>query len=261
MKQKRKKVQKKSDIQKLLRKPTIPSLAILGILCLLIGSILLSQTPKAHAPKKISHKPQPTPTQIPIPTINPQLQGTFKTYSNNLYQFSITYPALGENEEGNLITCGSNIQQATFLTHDNDDNAIVVPQITLDSFYVITLFPWGGELQDYITHFDPNAREDTPYTYTLMPHVDESVLFQKPNDTFSYFKNTLALYKKGNLIFKLDTTTGSGCQMLFDPRDYNQTVIKPMTTLGFSLLFSQYRNWNMAESISFSGSAIKTPTE
>ena len=257
----KKKNKKEKKLKKSIRIP-LRSFVFLGILFIGIGFALLAKQPHPTTPVKQNKlHPTPTPTLIPLPTINPLLQGTFKTYTNDLYQFSVTYPALGENENGNLITCGSNIQQATFVTHDTDGNTIVVPQITIDSFYTITAYPWGGELQDYINHFEPNSQENTSYVYTLLPHVDESVFFQKPSSPSSYFGHTLTLLKKGNLIFKVDTTTGKGCQMLFDPRDYNQNALKPLTSLSESLLFSQYRNWNESTSISFTGSALKNPTE
>lgn len=200
------------------------------------------KTTPTHISKKMIFS-----TPAPTPTPDMSLQNTFRTYTNMLYGFSITYPALGENSSGALISCGNSIVETT-TTH----NLAVFPTIYLDSFYKITIIPWGAELGDFISQHILKTQEYSTILRNNYPGVDESALFYATKPNIGYFADTIALLKKGNLIFQLDVhkSQGLGCQMLFDPRGYNNKSLITNPSL-VPLLFHQYQSWNEATSIHF----------
>lgn len=232
--------------------------ASIGLLfCIVfIGIILFLKS--YHSAKRtiiIKTNPTATPTSIPTPTIDFSQQNIMKTYTSNLYGFSVIYPSLGEDTKGNIISCGDDIEELVTINKDLKSNAISLPTIHIDSFYEITLHPWGSQLEDYLIQQNIILQNGFSLEWIHAANVDEAVIIHTTGNSLNNTPAILALYKKGNLIYQLEKTHGynSGCQMLFDPRNYNETSIAPnQSELFKSLLFDQYKNWNEATSIQFS---------
>lgn len=260
-------------------KPTIPPPFIMVGFLVFFGLVICtgfflfyeSYTHTYHHAKTIVKsqiKIKVNTTPNPTPPIDMALQNSFKTYSNTLYGFSVTYPALGESSSSSLTTCGNNIEETTIKNNDE-----IEPTIYIDSLYTIILHPWGGQLADYIQRQDSQAQKHLTIVKSSYPNVDETVFFYTlPQELYTgYFANTLALFKKGNLIFQLDIhkSKGLGCQALFDPRTYNEIpLINPQSFPNKQnlqtfqiVLYNQYKYWNEATSIHFGSTQPKPKTE
>ena len=256
---KKKRIQQESSYA-----PTILALLIFLMLVIFTISIFIS-LPKHMQPKiKAVNRPTPTPTSTPRPPVHLSLANTWKTYQNNEYGFTITYPALGMSSQGSLIDCGNGIEDFTKTDNLNDK---IIPTIQLDNLLTLTLHPWGSELKDYVLAKDPNAYAKYSIIHTNIAHADEVMFFLiTPSATGSatgYFADTLALYKKQNIIFQMQEAPAPqlGCQMIFDPRDENLTQVFPKQLSQKNeqfqtLLYNQYKSWNEAQSMQF-GNVIK----
>lgn len=185
----------------------------------------------------------------PTPTIDMSLVNTYKTYTSMLYGFTVSYPALGEDMHGNITPCGSAIEELVL-----NQNITSIPKIHIDSLFQITIHPWGSQLHDYLIEKDQSLASTTPYLWIGKVNVDEAIIFTARN-TQGYFKDVLALYKKGNLIYQIEKPQDytAGCQMIIDPRDGNQTSLaKSQSDVFQTMLLPQYQQWNEATSIEFS---------
>lgn len=255
---------KKRAEQDIIYTPTILALLIFLMLIIFAISIFISLPKHVHTKIKTVNRPIPTPTSTPTPPVHLSLVNTWKTYQNNEYGFTITYPALGLNKQGSLIDCGNGIEDFIKTYNLNDK---IVPTIQLDNLLSLTLHPWGSELKDYVLAKDDKAYTKYSIFHTHMANADEVMLFSKnlsaSDSATGYFADTLALYKKQNIIFQIQKAPSPqlGCQMIFDPRDKNQTQVFPeqlsqkMEPLQ-ALLYNQYKSWNEAQSILF-GSEMK----
>lgn len=262
----RRQKKKPSPVQKQTQKeniyaPTIVSLLLFLMLIIATVSIFISLPAKTKRKQTRVRIAIPTPTLIPaLPPVNLSLANTWKTYTNAEYGFTVIYPALGLNEEGYLVSCGNGIQDFTKQDTTTDE---ITPTINIDNFFSITLHPFGAELKDYVLQHDTQAYKKYILVHTHIQNADEVVLFYSnptaTNSATGYFAHTLSLYKKQNIIFQLDEdpTPQRGCQMVFDPRSNqqqvfpNQLIKNPQQFL--TLLYMQYKSWNEAQSIRFSG--------